>query len=90
MQQNDYPVNVTRMDTFKMRIHHFTFAWFASTMSTGGLAVTINSMPLYFGTAQYVLGVTVFIIDLIIFTMWVHVILANTTAADCRIVSHRS
>lgn len=37
-------------------------------MSTGGLAVTINAMPLYFGTAQYVLGVTVFICDLLIFS----------------------
>lgn len=37
-------------------------------MSTGGLAVTINAMPLYFGTAQYVIGVTIFILDLIIFT----------------------
>lgn len=39
-------------------------------MSTAGVAVAINVMPLYFGTAQYVIGVTLFIIDLIIFTMY--------------------
>ena len=31
--------------SFRQRIKHFTFAWFLSTMSTGGLAVALGETP---------------------------------------------
>ncbi|TVY18076.1 Malic acid transport protein [Lachnellula arida] len=48
------------------RIHHFTWAWFALTMSTGGIALILARTPHRFNGLT-VIGDCVFILDLILF-----------------------
>lgn len=51
---------------FKDRIAHFTWPWFASTMSTGALAVVLSQTPNKF-TGLETIGKIFFIVDLVMF-----------------------
>lgn len=52
--------------TIKDRLSHFTWAWFACTMSTGALATLISQQPFRFDGLK-VIGSIIFIIDLVLF-----------------------
>ena len=56
------PVKVS----LRERLHHFTWAWYTLTMSTGGLALLISNQPFQFEGLQKI-GLAVYIIDLIFF-----------------------
>ncbi|CAO2654631.1 Nn.00g113640.m01.CDS01 [Neocucurbitaria sp. VM-36] len=51
------------------RIAHFTWPWFAATMSTGALAVVLGNTPNSF-TGLHTIGSIVFIFDLILFFLF--------------------
>ncbi len=51
------------------RIPHFTWAWFSSTMSTGGLALALAATPHQFN-GLHVIGTVVFILTLILFILF--------------------
>ncbi|KAI1001295.1 hypothetical protein K3495_g6906 [Podosphaera aphanis] len=52
--------------SLKDRLKHFTFAWYAATMSTGGVAFLLSVIPNRFpGLTQ--LGMSLFIMNIIIF-----------------------
>ncbi|KAF2691198.1 C4-dicarboxylate transporter/malic acid transport protein [Lentithecium fluviatile CBS 122367] len=50
----------------RVRLKHFTWAWFTSTMSTGGLAIALARTPHRFGGLQTI-GAIVFIFNLALF-----------------------
>ncbi|TQS37291.1 hypothetical protein Golomagni_02243 [Golovinomyces magnicellulatus] len=55
--------NLTNNLTFKDRLKHFTFAWYASTMSTGGVAFTLSVIPNRFpGLDQIALMIARFVL----------------------------
>lgn len=54
---------------FKDRIAHFTWPWFASTMSTGALAVVIANTPNTFPGLRTI-GKIFFIVDLVMFVLF--------------------
>ncbi|TGO49588.1 hypothetical protein BOTNAR_0426g00040 [Botryotinia narcissicola] len=54
--------------TFRERIHHFTWAWFTLTMSTGGIALLLANTPHKFNGLT-ILGDIVFILDLCLFVL---------------------
>lgn len=54
--------------TLSMRIHHFTWAWYTLTMSTGGIALLLANTPHKF-RALTVLGDVVFILDICLFLL---------------------
>ncbi|KNG51721.1 malic acid transporter [Stemphylium lycopersici] len=51
------------------RLAHFTWPWFACTMSTGALAVVLGNTPNTF-TGLQTIGKVVFIFDLVLFTIF--------------------
>ncbi|KAI6716036.1 hypothetical protein JHW43_001420 [Diplocarpon mali] len=53
--------------TSKERLKHFTFAWYAWTMSTGGVAFTISVIPNRFSGLTG-LGTFLFVLNIIFFT----------------------
>lgn len=53
--------------TIKERLEHFTFAWYASTMSTGGVAFVLSVIPNRFDGLTG-LGTTMFVFNLFLFT----------------------
>ncbi|KAJ5157601.1 uncharacterized protein N7482_008701 [Penicillium canariense] len=54
--------------SFTQRLRHFTWAWYTLTMSTGGLALLIANQPNKF-TGLYEIGLTVYIINLVLFAL---------------------
>ncbi|PHH71076.1 hypothetical protein CDD80_5537 [Ophiocordyceps camponoti-rufipedis] len=51
----------------RQRLHHFTWAWYTLSMSTGGLAVLIFAQPHQFMGLRTI-GLVVYVINLFIFT----------------------
>lgn len=51
----------------KQRLHHFTWAWFTLSMSTGGLSLLIFAQPHQFPGLRQI-GLFVYIVNIIIFT----------------------
>ena len=54
---------------FKDRIAHFTWPWFACTMSTGAMAVVISNTPNRF-PGLTTIGTIFFIVDLVLFVLF--------------------
>ncbi|KAI9640556.1 hypothetical protein NHQ30_010854 [Ciborinia camelliae] len=54
--------------TLRMRIHHFTWAWFTLTMSTGGIALLLANTPHKF-KGLTILGDIVFLFDICLFIL---------------------
>ncbi|KAK7952778.1 malic acid transport protein [Apiospora aurea] len=52
----------------KQRMHHFTWAWFTTSMSTGGLSLLIFAQPHQFPGLRQI-GLFVYILNIIIFTL---------------------
>ncbi|KAF1956213.1 hypothetical protein CC80DRAFT_472942 [Byssothecium circinans] len=50
------------------RLKHFTWAWFTSTMSTGGLAIALAETPHKF-RGLYTIGVIVYLFNIVLFVM---------------------
>ncbi|KAI0480097.1 voltage-dependent anion channel [Xylariaceae sp. FL0804] len=50
------------------RLHHFTWAWFALPMSTGGLSLLVYSQPYRF-PAQVQIGLSIYIANAILFAV---------------------
>jgi hypothetical protein len=53
--------------TIRERLEHFTFAWYASTMSTGGVAFVLSVIPNRFDGLTG-LGTVMFVFNLFLFT----------------------
>ncbi|KAK1637619.1 C4-dicarboxylate transporter/malic acid transporter [Colletotrichum phormii] len=53
---------------WKARIHHFTWAWYTLTMSTGGLALLIFAQPHQFPGLRQI-GTVVYVINIILFVL---------------------
>jgi C4-dicarboxylate transporter/malic acid transport protein len=58
--------NKSRITTFLDRLQHMTWAWFCTTMSTGGLALLLHSTPHRFHGLQTI-GKVVYIFNLVLF-----------------------
>lgn len=52
--------------SMRHRIKHFTWAWYTTTMATGGLALLISATPHRFDGLTEI-GAVIFVIDLILF-----------------------
>ena len=52
--------------TLKDRLKHFTFAWYAMTMSTGGVAFVLNVIPYRFDSLTTV-GTAIFVFNIFLF-----------------------
>lgn len=57
----------SRYTTPKDRLKHFTFAWYASTMSTGGVAFVLSVIPDHFDGVTTI-GKSMFILNISLFT----------------------
>ncbi|KAI4643238.1 uncharacterized protein J4E78_009964 [Alternaria triticimaculans] len=66
----------------RSRLKHFTFAWFLSTMSTGGLALAIAETPHQF-PGLHQIGLTLFLLNIALF-------LTLTTLTTLRFLYHTS
>ncbi|TGO23585.1 hypothetical protein BPAE_0127g00050 [Botrytis paeoniae] len=64
--------------TFSERLRHFTYAWFASTMSTGGVAFTLSVLPIE-SDAILTLGKAMFVINIMVFLTIVGLLIARFT-----------
>lgn len=51
------------------RLHHFTWAWFTTTMSTGGIALLLSQTPHRFHGLTTI-GIIIFLFDLVMFTIF--------------------
>ncbi|KAH7085883.1 voltage-dependent anion channel [Paraphoma chrysanthemicola] len=60
--------NVKSKVGIKQRLKHFTFAWFLSTMSTGGLAIALAETPHKF-RGLYTIGLIIFIFNITFFLL---------------------
>lgn len=63
--------NLSRLSkvSIRSRVHHVTWNWFSCTMATGGLALLISEQPHTF-RGLITLGEIVFIVDLILFSIF--------------------
>ncbi|ROV97411.1 hypothetical protein VMCG_06942 [Cytospora schulzeri] len=68
-------VNLERVPTYlqppislRARVHHFTFAWYTLTMSTGGIALVLANTPHRFRGLNTI-GLIVYIFDLVCFLL---------------------
>ncbi|ESZ94833.1 hypothetical protein SBOR_4793 [Sclerotinia borealis F-4128] len=66
--------------TFSERLKHFTYAWYACTMSTGGVAFTLSVIPIE-SDAINTLGKAIFVINIMVF-------LAITALMIARFIIH--
>ncbi|KAF7885838.1 uncharacterized protein EAF02_004347 [Botrytis sinoallii] len=64
--------------TFSERLRHFTYAWFASTMSTGGVAFTLSVLPIE-SDAILTLGKAMFVINIMVFLAIIGLLIARFT-----------
>ncbi|KAF7918579.1 hypothetical protein BELL_0210g00190 [Botrytis elliptica] len=64
--------------TFSERLRHFTYAWFASTMSTGGVAFTLSVLPIESDTIL-TLGKAMFVINIMVFLAIIGLLIARFT-----------
>ncbi|KAF2216323.1 hypothetical protein CERZMDRAFT_33676 [Cercospora zeae-maydis SCOH1-5] len=67
--RNDFFPTVPASADFKDRIAHFTWPWFAATMSTGAIAVVLANTPNRF-TGLRTIGTIFFIVDLFLFVLF--------------------
>ncbi|KAH8728647.1 voltage-dependent anion channel [Phaeosphaeriaceae sp. PMI808] len=65
----DEPPRPPTTVSLRDRIAHFTWPWFAATMSTGSLAVVLGNNPNRF-TGLQTLGKIIFILDIILFLIF--------------------
>jgi C4-dicarboxylate transporter/malic acid transport protein len=70
--------NSSPKNCLKTRLKHFTFAWYAWTMATGGVAFTLSVIPFRFEGLTG-LGTAIFIFNIIFFTF-------NTVAISARFI----
>ncbi|CAG8949124.1 hypothetical protein HYFRA_00004745 [Hymenoscyphus fraxineus] len=61
---------------FRDRLKHFTFAWYAWTMATGGVAFTMSVIPFRF-TGLTGLGTAMFVLNLFFFTAVTSLLIAR-------------
>ncbi|TID00153.1 Malic acid transport protein [Colletotrichum higginsianum] len=61
---------------FKARLHHFTWAWFTLTMSTGGLSLLIFAQPHQFPGLRQI-GTVVYVVNIILFVLVCSAMLAR-------------
>lgn len=62
--------------SLRERLHHFTWAWFTLTMSTGGIALLLAVTPHTF-SGLFTIGTIFFIFDLVLFVLLSTLILAR-------------
>lgn len=67
--RTDFESNAPDSASFKDRIAHFTWPWFATTMSTGALAVVLATTPNRF-PGLTTIGKIFFVLDLILFVLF--------------------
>lgn len=72
---HEAPRNLERVPTYlqppislRERLHHFTFAWYTLTMSTGGIGLCLGTTPHRFRGLDTI-GLVVFLFDLLCFTI---------------------
>lgn len=68
-QLDPYSARPPDSASFKDRIAHFTWPWFAATMSTGALAVVLGQTPNKF-TGIETIGKIFFIVDIVMFAVF--------------------
>lgn len=68
-ERKDFRANPPASADFKDRIAHFCWPWFATTMSTGAMAVVLANTPNQFPGLQTI-GKIFFILDLILFVLF--------------------
>lgn len=73
---HDAHAEVTGSLSFKDRLKHFTFAWYAMTMSTGGVAFVLSVVPNRFAGLTG-LGTAIFVFNLFLFTAITCVMIAR-------------
>jgi C4-dicarboxylate transporter/malic acid transport protein len=66
-EKHDHGVDPSTV-TWRERLKHFTFAWYACTMSTGGVAFVMSVVPNRF-EAMTAIGTGMFIFNLFLFTI---------------------
>jgi len=67
--QDQYESRPPDSASFKDRVAHFTWPWFACTMSTGAVAVVLSQTPNQFNGLK-VIGKIFFIFDLVLFSFF--------------------
>jgi C4-dicarboxylate transporter/malic acid transport protein len=71
VDKEKYEANVPQPQGLKKRLKHFTFAWYAWTMATGGVAFTLSVIPFRFegltglGTAMFIFNIIFFLFNTI-------------------------
>ncbi|SLM34710.1 Voltage-dependent anion channel [Lasallia pustulata] len=78
--EHDRPAPPSKVSLHE-RLHHFTWAWFTLTMSTGGISLLLSVLPHRF-RGLTTIGTTIFILDLVLF-----IVLTNLITA--RFILHR-
>ncbi|KAK0747365.1 voltage-dependent anion channel-domain-containing protein [Apiosordaria backusii] len=63
--------------SFRARLKHFTWAWYTLSMSTGGLSLLIHAQPHQFPSLTPVIGLAVYILNILLFTLITGLLLAR-------------
>lgn len=61
---------------FKQRLHHFTWAWFTTSMSLGGLSLIIFVQPFQFPGLRQI-GLVIYILNIIVFSILTSCLIAR-------------